>query len=423
MNRLSENPFRVQGVVEPPFFTDRAEEVARIRGALEGPPAKLLVYGERRMGKTSALHVARLAVERAGGHVVFADLSTVSSPVDMANRVLEAATAALGRSWSDFLGDLTGRLRIRLQLTPDPATGLAVPTVEAGLRSREAGEQYDTFVGVLDALEGMAEARNATLGVVLDEFQEIHRFGGEDAEWRLRGVVQHHRRLGYVLAGSDASLIRAMLGRGRAFYELFEPLHFGPMDPDHLGRWIDERLAGSGVPCPGLGARAWAVAGPRTRDVVRVARASYEIGRVGGVGHGGSAGSRGPAPTGGRAGAAGPCEPASLVRDALRRLVAEEDDRMRATWDNLTELQQNVLRAVAWNGAGLTARATVERFGLGYGGTARNAALALEKRGLLRRSESVAGFSFDSPVVRSWVVAQALPDAGILVPIDHLGEA
>ena len=272
MNTLPTNPFRVDGVVEPPFFTDRADEVARIRAALEGAPAKLLVYGERRMGKTSALHVARLAVERGGGHVVFADLSTASSPADMANRVLEAATAALGRRWRDYLGDLTSRLRVRLQLTPDPATGLAVPTVEAGLRSREVEEQYETFVGVLDALEAMAAAREERLGVVLDEFQEIHRFGGEDAEWRLRGAVQHHRRLGYVLAGSDASLIRAMVGRGRAFYELFETLHFGPMDAGHLSHWIDERLAGAGLPCPGLGARAWAVAGPRTRDGVRVHR-------------------------------------------------------------------------------------------------------------------------------------------------------
>lgn len=108
-------------------------------------------------------------------------------------------------------------------------------------------------------------------------FQDVHRFGGEDAEWRLRGAIQHHRRIGYVLAGSDASLIRAMLGAGRAFYELFDLLHFGPMNQEYFGRWIDERLAGAGLSCPGLGARAVVVAGPRTRDVVRVARASYEV--------------------------------------------------------------------------------------------------------------------------------------------------
>lgn len=401
MRTLPKGPFQVQGVVEPPYFTDRAEELGRIRAALQSPSSKLLVYGERRMGKTSALHVARLEVERGGGAVVFADLSTVSSPADMANRVLESASRALGRSWGEFLRDLTSRLRVRLELTPDPVTGLVIPAVEAGLRSRDVGEQYDSFVGVLDALEAMAASREAHLGVVLDEFQEIHRFGGEEAEWRLRGSIQHHRHLSYVLAGSDASLIRAMLGKGRAFYELFEPLHFGPMDAVHLGRWIDERLEGAGVPCPGLGRRAWAVAGPRTRDVVRVAQASYLVAS---------------------ADEAAAEDADELVRAALERLVAEEDDRMRMVWDDLTEHQQNVLRVVAWNEEGLSARETVERFGLGYGSTARNTALALENRGLLHRSESTrSGFAFDSPFARAWVVVQALPDVGVLLPIDHLG--
>lgn len=406
MSSIPGNPFRIDGVVEPPYFTDRAEEVKRIRRALERPPSKLLVYGERRMGKTSALHVARMAVERAGGAVVFADLSTVSSPADMANRVLDAATRSLGRSWSNFLGELTSRLRVRLELVPDPATGLAIPRVEAGLRSREAGEQVESFVGLLDALEGMAEDRGATLGVVLDEFQELHRFGGESAEWRLRGVIQHHRRLGYVLAGSDASLIRSMLGENRAFYELFEPLHFGAMDPAHLARWIDERMEAGGAGVKGLGRRVLEVTGSRTRDAVRLARAAYEVSgartssdRTGGDEEGS----------------------VELARRALERVVAEEDDRMRVVWDNLTELQQNVLRAVAWNQAGLTARETLDRFGLGHGGSARNSALALEKQGLLRKSEVEAGYSFDSPFARAWVVRHALPDAGLRLPIDHTG--
>ena len=395
------NPFVLAGVVEPPFFTDRASELKRITRALRTPGGKLMVYGERRMGKTSALHVARLGVEREGQAVVFADLSTASSPADMANRVLEAASRAVGRRWTDFLGDVAGRLRIRLQLVPDPATGLAVPTVEAGLRSREIPEQYESFVGILDALEAMAVSRDAELGVVLDEFQEIHRFGGEAAEWQLRGAIQHHRRVSYVLAGSDASLIEAMTGPSRAFYELFETLPFGPIDADHLARWVDERLTGAGVRVKGFGARAIEVAGRRTRDVVRLARAGFEVA--------------------GEGAGEGVAEPEALVRAALGRVVAEEEDRMRATWDNLTDHQQNVLRAVAWNGGGLTARDTLTRFGLGYGGTARNSGLALEKRGLLRRAETRSGFEFDSPFARAWVVEHALADAGILVPIDHIG--
>jgi len=394
VNTLQENPFRIQGVVEPPFFTDRADELRRVRDALRAPAGRLLVHGERRMGKTSLLHVARLHREREGGAVVLADLSTASSAADMANRVLESAGRALGRGWRDFAGDIAARLRVRVQLVPDPATGLALPTLEASLRAKEPAEQTDSLVGVLDALQAMAAARDATLGVVLDEFQEIHRFGGEAAEWALRGAMQHHDRLSYVLAGSDSVLIRQMLGRNRAFYEMFETLELGPIEPAHLARWIDERMRDAGAePSAGLGDRVAAVAGARTRDVVRLARACFAESTPGD-------------------------EARAVVRAGLSRVVADEDDRMRVTWTGLTPLQQNVLRAIAWGGAGLTSRETLERFGLGHGGTARNSALALEGRGLLVQRQD--GWSFDSPFARAWVVANALPDAGVLVPIDHL---
>ncbi|HWV56586.1 MAG TPA: AAA family ATPase [Longimicrobiales bacterium] len=405
MNTL-QNPFRVEGVVEPPFFTDRAEEVRRVRDALLEVPRRLLVYGERRMGKTSVLHAARRAAERRGGRVVFADLSTASSPADMANRVLDSATRALGRHWRDFISGLAGRLRFRLQLVPDPITGLAIPTVEGWLRSRAESEQYDSFVSVLDALEAMAAERDSTLALILDEFQEIHRFGGESAEWRLRGAMQHHQRLSYVLAGSDTSLIRAMTGPSRAFYDMLDMMRLGPIDPAHLSRWIDERMAGAGIQAPGLGARAIEVVGPRTRDVVRLARAAFDLLRE----------------QAGLAAAGAPVarEPTEVVRRALEAVVAEEDDRMRATWSNLTPLQQNVLRAVAWGGSGLAARDTLERFGLTHGATARNTATALATRGLLvRREGSVTGFDFESPFARAWVVRHTLPDVGLLLPIDH----
>lgn len=411
-------------MVEPPFFTDRADEIARVRRALLEAPARLLVYGERRMGKTSLLEAARRAAERAGGRVVFADLSTASSPADMANRVLESATRALGRSWTDMASELVTRLRVRLQLVPDPVSGLAIPTVEAGLRSRDEDEQHESLVGVLDALESMAAERDATLGLILDEFQEIHRFGGESAEWRLRGAIQHHQRVSYVLAGSDTSLIRAMTGRKRAFYGMFELLSLGPIEDEHLGRWIDERLDSAGAPAPGTGARCIAVAGPRTRDVVRLARAAYEVLRGGGLETSATA-PQSDAGTADRIAAThrradSAADPVIVVRAALERVVAEEDDPMRTLWSNLTSLQQNVLRAVAWNGAGLASRDTIERFGLGYGGTARNSALALIERGILeKREDSDSGYGFDSPFARAWVVANALPDVGILVGIDH----
>lgn len=383
------NPLRIHGVVTGEHFTDRAEEVARIVGVLREPGAKLLVYGPRRMGKTSAILRAVERVEADGGHAILADLSTATTAVDAGNRVLEAAARTLGRSWRDLATSLAERLEARLTLRTERGTGLVVPSLQVGLREASAEEQRRALGSVLDTLDAMAGERGMGLGVALDEFQELHRFGGEAAEWHLRGVIQHHRNLSYVLAGSAQEIIRRMVSEGGAFYGMLDALAFGPMDPDHLGRWVDERMAEAGVEPGGAGARAVEIAGPRTRDVVQVARKAWDRARA--------------------SGRAGP----ETVDAALAELVEEQHDLILTRWAAASPLQQNVLRAVAGGSAGLTTRETIERFGLRATGTASHAAAALVEQGLLLKGDTPTGYAFDSPFVREWVRGHTLVDVGM----------
>jgi len=383
------NPFRIDGVVTPPHFTNRAAEIARIRDALGSPPAKLLVYGPRRMGKTSTILVASMAAERDGVHVVRADLSTASSTADVTNRLLAAAVRSVGRTWKDLASLFVERLQISVGLRPDPATGLAIPTLDASLRGRDAGTQRDTLGNTLDMLDALAAERNVRLGIILDEFQEIHRLEGEAAEWHLRGVMERHAHLTYLLAGSRTALIHRMVSDpGRALYKLLDVLHLGPMEDDHLARWIDERMADSGKPLRGLGARCLEVAGPRTRDVVQLARSVWRAWTEGE-------------------------EVDSLVEAAFRDVIAEEDVIARTLWEGLTPHQQDVLRAVAGAQAGLTSRETLERFSLPSSGTVSNTAQALVAEDLLVKVDSTPGYDFESPFFRGWVVTRTLPDVGM----------
>ena len=191
-----------------------------------------MVYGRRRMGKTSALAQAIARHQKNGGAAFLADLSTASTLVDVANRILEASTRVLGRRWKDVVNDFVARMGVTMTLTPDPATGAILPSLDWSLRAAPIEQQRKSLAATLDAIEALAVARKTNIGVVLDEFQEIRRFGGDSAEWQLRGVIQHHRHVSYVLAGSEAHLIQGMLAKGRAFFGMADPLEFGPMDPD-----------------------------------------------------------------------------------------------------------------------------------------------------------------------------------------------
>lgn len=382
------NPFRIHGVVSDQFFTDRAAELARILKALAEPSAKLLVYGPRRMGKTSALVRAIARHEAAGGVAFLADMSTASTLIDIANRALDAAGRSLGRRWKDSIGDLVHQLGVRVTLTPQPGTGIIVPSLDVKLRAAPLEEQRDSLAKTLDAIDALAKARKVTIGIVLDEFQEIQRFGGDAAEWHLRGIIQHHKHVSYVMSGSQAHIIERMLDKGRAFYGLADQLQFGPIDPKHLATWIDDRMKSGGVKAKGVGGAIVTIAGARTRDIVQVARQCFDNAQRSGVATGAD------------------------VTIAFDDVVAEQDAVFHSIWNGLTGPQQNVLRAVAADSDGLTTAASIARFGLPSSGAASNTARALINDGHLVKAEVAVGYSFENPFFSRWVARETMGDLG-----------
>lgn len=378
---MSENPFRIGTHVTGRHFTDRASEVKRIRQAMH-EPTRLLVFGPRRMGKSSAIAVAAARARRDGVLVVRADFSTASSLVDVANRLLHSLSSQRKRPW---LADLTAGLAPSVSLTFDSVTG--APRLVFGTERRNAPEELQrrSLEQVFEALAAEAEGCER-VAVVLDEFQAVRRFGGEEAEWHLRDLMQTHGELSFVCAGSEVSLIQEMLAPERAFFRMFELLHLGPVAPDHLARWIDSRMETAGVTADGVGAAITEGVGPRTQDILQVARHVYSRGVA-----------RGRATE-------------DDVDAAVRDVVQEEDPIIRSIWMSLTPHQQNVLRAVASGTEQLFSTATRKRFGLPTSSTVAAAVDALGMRGLLVRDTEGGTIRFDSPFVRLWVEWEVLQD-------------
>lgn len=388
---MKSNPFRIHGVVKRPYFTDRANEVRRIREHLEEPGSKLLVFGDRRMGKSSAIGVAADEVRSAGGIVLSADFSTASTVVDMSNRILAAATKAMGRKWKDAMTDLVRAAGVSVSLSPDPLTGLLLPSLDLGLRQAPLAKQQISLGRVLDHLDDLARERGVKMGITIDEFQEIRNFGGDQAEWHLRGVIQHHEYVAYVLAGSGSHIIRNMLDKGRAFYGLLDKLEFGPIDPEHMAHWIDARMARQGVKSKGAGAMIVAVAGPRTRDIVQLARKTFDIASKKALAN------------------------ATITEQAFRELVEEDDAVLRSWWSRLTPNQQNMMRALAASAEPLTSRATLQRFGLSSSSAVVQGLGKFLVDGTVQEG-GPSGYTLDSPFTRGWIVVNALPDLGISLP-------
>ncbi len=387
MSKESANPFLIGEHVSGYSFADREAELAVVRRAML-TAAPLLVYGPRRMGKSSLIvNAARSArSSRPRPIIVAADVATATNLYDVAARLLRSLyleTRWLRLRLEDLLGGLAPRVTVKLDEHGGP------PSITFGIDRRTAGEEERrrAFESVFERLSAIGKDTKRPVAVILDEFQEVRAFAGESSEWHLRDVMQRHGDLAFVCAGSQEALIHALIGPKRAFYKMFELLPLGPIQPAVFAAWLEERLATGSGARPGVGAELVRLAGPRTQDVIQVARQLYFRGL-----------------------AAKRRVANEDVQGALDEVVLSETPLLRSLWSGLSAQQQDVLRVIALGAEQLYSAEARDQYGLPGASSVHKAVSALIERGLLvKDGDKVA---FDSPFFLRWVKTEVAADLG-----------
>jgi hypothetical protein len=237
---LETSPFVFDRPVPPADLVGREAELALIRDrAAHG--RFLLLAAPRRFGKTSLVH--RLAVDGAATgdlHVVHVDLLGVQQLADVARRYGRALQNLPAAS---RLRDTLGRL---VRHAPELAATLGWGAVTVSARRGSAPPPEATLEALLDLPARAAERLDATVLVVLDEFQDIDRVEGADTT--IRAVIQHQpSKVSYLFAGSEPSTMEAIFAdRRRALYAQAERVALGPLPDDALGAFVDDRFADTG---------------------------------------------------------------------------------------------------------------------------------------------------------------------------------
>lgn len=391
----AENPFEIGVLARGDHFADREEEVARIARTLRNAGERLIVYGDRRLGKSSALDRAAMRVRRAGGRVVIISLATAIDPADAAQQVIRAVQQQIGRQWRRTLEGVAERLHATMELRPSQVLG-APPSVRFGfgMREREESEGSTLLWDALGAIDAQMQAEGRQLGVGIDEFQRIHDWAGQDAEWALKAALETHRNLAYVLAGSKRQLIEAMISRkGRALWKQADVLPFLPIEPQTMAEWIHQHASRSGIvfsldACDAV----VALAGPRTRDIVQLARAVWEI-----------AARQGHADV-------------SAMAPAMDSIVRDAGALFAALWRERPPVEQRLLRALAADAAlEPTSAEALRTYRLGPKSTVASALPRLLQQEVLDRTEA-GRYEFDDPFFRRWIQLHALGDLGLPAP-------
>jgi hypothetical protein len=353
------NPFNFETPSDRWSFTDREEEVPRLVALMKRVRQRLLVFGRRRMGKTSLI---RHAAVEAKTPYVFVDLSIANDLTEVAKKLVAAVEV------EERLADKILRL-LRNSVGKVVLKGGQL-ALEADLRAAPK----ETLEQALAFLDDFAAATDQCLTICMDEFQDLRRLDGDRAEWHLRGIIQHHARLNFIFSGSDHRLLASMTEPNAAFFKQLEQMEVGPIDPKLLGDWVDQRVRRGGLAGRSFGAAVVAKAGPCTGDVIRLAKGVFELTAEG--------------------------RPGDIVAEAFDAIALNYlAPEFEMIWRPLPPSQRLLLRAIA-EGRRPFERATLADYSLTVGGvgTAQN---ALYDRQILTR---VAGeVVFDSPFFRRWV--------------------
>jgi hypothetical protein len=375
-----ENPFVYGEIVPREAFADRDTELERLIADLTSAQ-KVFLISPRRYGKSSLVRQALVTLSRQGALTVDLTVSSYSSYLSFLEGYAQALATVetkleRARSWLKEAITST-RPELRFETGDRNIGGFAVafPAVKTERDiTRLANEIF--------ALPGrLAAERKRTVVVALDEFQAIEGFNGGSVEHALRAAAQQQRRVGYVFAGSEPSLMDKMIGPRRPFYKAGPVMRLDKIPEEVFADFIETRFAGSGIrPEPGVGAAIVDLAGNLPYDVQRLAHETWDDIRAAG---------------GRKVGL-------ENLHATLTRLLAEQDTMFEAIWQRLTLAQRAVLRAVVLQGGRELLSADVRtRLRLGGPSSIQASLAALIKQDLLLR-EGPQYVVVDS-LLREWI--------------------
>ena len=369
LGRPESSPFAVQRVVERPFFTDREAETRRVLEAMRGA-GRLVLYGERRQGKTSIIRRAAHRVRDQGGVVLEADAWTIDS-LDALTRILLASVPSswlLGERVSRLVRTLRGLIVLTADAKGRPQLALAGP----GSSDAHADERFRAVLEGLDEIAGRSEG---PVVVVIDEFQHLDALHAR-AVPMLRSVVQDTPHLAWIFAGSVVGLVEDIIGPDGPFHAI-ERMEVSGIDEDHLTTWMHDRFASHGVDVPEATVRAiYERAGPVTEYVLRLASRIHRRAR-----------SRGHAA-------------AEDVEAAFAEIVAEQESSYGIIWDKMSRTKRLVLQAVARGEQHLASRVVLERYGITGASAAGYAVNELRSDAVLAPGKP---YRISDPFLAGWV--------------------
>jgi len=208
---MKKNPFKFGTIVDEPYFTNRSEEIKKVKSILMSDN-HLIIISPRRFGKTSLIIKVIKEIDKP---FIFLDLQLITSTEDFAAQLLK-------RVYRVYPFEKIKQIIKSFRIIPNISLNPLNNEVDISFQPVSSGSIL--VEDVLNLIERVSNKKKKLI-VVFDEFQEIKNIEKE-LDRQLRSTIQHHQNINYIFLGSQESLMRDIFEKKKSpFY------HFGYLLP------------------------------------------------------------------------------------------------------------------------------------------------------------------------------------------------
>jgi len=228
-----QNPFKYGQIVTGSDFCPRPELIRQLEEHIKSGQ-NMVVYGERRVGKSSAVY--RAALNSKPRRPLLIDFMGVKSTDTLIKRILRALIAQ-----KDKQGTMTSILKkfaaIRPTVSLDPVTSMPALSFDASLEIK--AESISEVIELIKELYG-----DKKVVVVMDEFQDISDLPDPiEAFAIMRASIQYQTNIPYIFVGSIRHKMDLIfVNNDSPFFKSAIPIEVDPIPKDEFTIFIEKKL-------------------------------------------------------------------------------------------------------------------------------------------------------------------------------------
>lgn len=236
------NPFRFDKLVTPEEFCGREREIERLTSLISNK-ANVILYGDRRYGKTSLIHK------------VFADLPDTILPIyvdiysavdemDFAKLLYDAVEKATPNSLRKQTGKLLEMMSHLEGVSFSPSRSGESFVLKPSFKTQDFSQLLESAFKLIDQYCKHSECTHAV--IAFDEFQQIADIKKVKIDAMLRSISQSNDHVCFVFSGSKKSLLRELLSAPRQpWHGMTTPIALEGIEPELLRAYCEQKMGGS----------------------------------------------------------------------------------------------------------------------------------------------------------------------------------